>query len=110
MDSLRFHLDESVPHAIATGLRSRGIDVTTTAEAGLRSAADFQQLAFASSKGRVLVTRDADFLRLDRQGAPHAGIAYWQPQSRDVGRAVLSLVLLWRTCSRADLAGQVEYL
>ena len=34
--TMRFHLDEHVPHAIAEGLRRRGIDVTTTVEAGLR--------------------------------------------------------------------------
>ena len=32
---IRFHLDENVSNAIADGLRQRGIDVTTTSEAGL---------------------------------------------------------------------------
>ena len=38
--TMRFHLDEHVPHAIAEGLRRRGIDVTTTVEAGLRGTSD----------------------------------------------------------------------
>src|SRR5205809_5854404 len=33
--TMRFHLDEHLPHAIAEGLRRHGIDVTTTVEAGL---------------------------------------------------------------------------
>ena len=33
---LSFHLDEHMHPAIAAGLRRRGIDVTTTFEAGLR--------------------------------------------------------------------------
>jgi hypothetical protein len=39
-NEVRFHLDEHVPPAIAEGLRRRRIDVTTTADAGLRGADD----------------------------------------------------------------------
>jgi hypothetical protein len=35
-----FHLDEHISGALAIALRHRGIDVTTTAEAGLVGAAD----------------------------------------------------------------------
>jgi hypothetical protein len=38
--TLRFHLDEHVAGAIAAGLRRRGIDVTTAADAGLLGAED----------------------------------------------------------------------
>jgi predicted nuclease of predicted toxin-antitoxin system len=61
---IRFHLDEHVPHAIAEGLRRRGIDVTTTVEAGLRSATDDVHLAYAVEQRRVVVTNDPDFLVL----------------------------------------------
>ena len=47
--TMRFHLDEHLPHAIAEGLRRRGIDVTTTVEAGLRGASDDVHLAYACS-------------------------------------------------------------
>ena len=33
---IRFHLDEHVPTAVALGLRRRGIDVTTPADADTR--------------------------------------------------------------------------
>lgn len=33
--TIQFHLDEHMDKAIAIGLRRRGIDVTTTPEAGL---------------------------------------------------------------------------
>lgn len=61
---IRFHLDECVPGAVAEGLRRRRIDVTTTPESALISAVDRDQLAFASKEGRVLVTKDSDFLGL----------------------------------------------
>ena len=38
--TIRFHLDENCSHAIAAGLRRRGIDVTTTPEVGLLGAID----------------------------------------------------------------------
>ena len=37
---IRYHLDENVHHAVARALRLRGIDVTTTSEAGLMAAPD----------------------------------------------------------------------
>lgn len=46
---MRFHLDEHVAHAIAHGLRRRGIDVTTTVETGLLSAPDDDHLASGDS-------------------------------------------------------------
>jgi hypothetical protein len=42
---IRFHLDERVDVAIARALRRHGVDVTTTVEAGLRTASDEEQLA-----------------------------------------------------------------
>jgi predicted nuclease of predicted toxin-antitoxin system len=62
MATIRYHLDENIPAAVAEGLRRRSIDVTTTAEAGLLGATDEAQLAFARDQGRVIVTQDADLL------------------------------------------------
>jgi predicted nuclease of predicted toxin-antitoxin system len=61
---MKFHLDKNVNPAIASGLRIRGIDVTTTPEAGLRQAPDESQLEYAKAAGRVLFTHDDDFLRV----------------------------------------------
>lgn len=38
--TIRFHLDENCGNAIAEGLRRRGIDATTTHDAGLIGASD----------------------------------------------------------------------
>ncbi len=73
---IRFHLDEHVPAAIGGGLRARGVDVTTSAEAGLLGVEDLEQLAFALSENRVFVTHDTDFLSIAADGLAHAGICY----------------------------------
>jgi len=60
---LRFHLDEHVPHGVAWGLRSKGVDVTTTTDVGLVGADDEDHIEFARTEDRVIFTNDDDFLR-----------------------------------------------
>ena len=50
---MRFHLDENIDSDVALGLRIRGVDVSTTADANLFGARDEQQLEFARAAGRV---------------------------------------------------------
>ncbi len=107
---IRYHLDEHVDPAVAAGLRQRGVDVTTTVEAGLARASDEDQLAFAAAQGRVFVTRDRHFLVLDSEGIRHAGIAFWHSKRRNVGQLVLDLVLLWRAVNAEEMRERVEYL
>lgn len=107
---LRFHLDEQVPVAVAGGLRRRGVDVTTTAEAGLLSADDRDQLEHARREGRVLVTHDADFLRLHSTDLAHAGIVYGHPGDYSAGQVIRFLLFLAETLSPEEMAGKVEFL
>jgi hypothetical protein len=107
---IRYHLDEHVDPAVAEGLRRRGIDVTTTVDAGLMGATDEEQLGFATAEGRVCVTRDPDFLILHSRGIAHGGIAYWHPKRRNVGTIVLDLTLLRRVATAEEIQGRVEYL
>jgi hypothetical protein len=107
--TIRFHLDEHIHPGIADGLRRRDIDVTTTPEAGLEGADDTVHIAFAISAGRVILTHDADFLRLHRQGMPHAGIAYCH-QQRLLGDILHHLVLMWEVLDPEDMSNKVEYL
>jgi hypothetical protein len=91
-------------------LRRRGADATTTAEAGLLTATDDQQLAHALATGRVLVTQDRDILRLNSQGVPHAGVAYCDKNTRTVGQMIQGLVLIWEILTPEEIAGRVEFL
>ncbi|MGH9380412.1 MAG: DUF5615 family PIN-like protein [Thermoanaerobaculia bacterium] len=109
-DRIRFHLDEPVDLAVARALRRHGIDVTTTPESGLRTASDKHQLEFASREGRVLVTHDADFLRLAAKGNRHHGIAYCHKASRSVGQMVRSLILMYEVLAPEEIRGRVEFL
>jgi hypothetical protein len=107
---LRFHLDEHISPVLADALRHRGIDVTTTADAGLAGAGDREHLAFASKAGRVVVKHDVDFLRLHDEGLPHAGIVYWRPRTRGLGDVLRRLVLMHAALSPEEFMNRVEYL
>ena len=107
---IRFHLDEHISTSIAAGLRRRGIDVTTTVEAGLMGADDQSQLSFATSHGRVMVTHDADFLRLHAAGTSHAGIAYCLVGALTVGELLRHLVLIYDLLSVEEMENRIEFL
>jgi hypothetical protein len=110
-ERLRFHLDENVYPAIGQALRRRGVDTTTTAEAGLCQATDHQQLAFALREGRVVFTHDFDFLELASTGLEHCGIAYcyWNPRRRPT-EILAELIRLWQTFTPQQMRNRIEYL
>jgi predicted nuclease of predicted toxin-antitoxin system len=108
--TIRYHLDEHCPHAIADGLRRHGIDVTTAADAGLLRAPDEDHVAFALGEGRVIYIQDDDYLSLNARGVPHAGITYCHQHSRSIGEVIRSLVLIWEVYEPHEIANRVEYL
>jgi predicted nuclease of predicted toxin-antitoxin system len=109
-ERIRFHLDESADADIATGSRRLGIDVTTTWEVGLSGQMDLMQLDFARHEQRVIVTHDADFLRLAMQRADHGGIAYCRPSARTIGDIIRSLRLIHEVLEPDEMIGHIEYL
>ena len=109
-EKIKFHLDESVSNAIANGLRKRGIDVTTSPEAGLRGESDLEQLAFALSQQRVIFTFDDDFLTLASTGIEHSGIIYARQQRQSIGTIISNLVLVWECLEPEYMYGRIEFL
>jgi hypothetical protein len=108
--AIRFHLDEACDPRVAVGLRQRGVSVTTSPDCGLLGAPDEAHLGHALGQVRVILTHDADFLRLHAAGAAHAGIVYCPPQARSLGELVRLLVLIWELLEPAEMHGRVEYL
>ena len=106
---IRFYLDEHVANAVARGLRVRGVDVLTVAEAGMRGAEDEEHLRLAASQGRAIFTQDDDFLRLHAQGVGHAGVIYAR-QRASVGDIVRGLVLVYQVLEPEDLVNRLEFL
>jgi len=108
--TIRFHLNEHCDPDIAAGLRRHGVDVTTTPEVGLVGATDEQQIAYALTVGRVIFTKDSDYLRLNASGKPHAGIAYCHQRTRSIGEIIDGLILIWEVYDPKEVTGRVEYI
>ena len=76
---VRLYFDRHIMARLAIDLRSRGYDVLRTEEAGLDTASDEDQLAFATGERRAIPTFNIrDFAPLHTRwlaaGQSHAGI------------------------------------
>ena len=76
---LGFFIDEDLPPAIATILRTAGISATSVVHEKRQGLSDEEQLHYAASRQLVLVTANiADYVELARQwaarGDEHAGL------------------------------------
>jgi hypothetical protein len=101
--------DEACDPRFAVGLRQRGVSVTTSADAGLLGASDEAHLAYAWNEARVILTHDADFLRLHAAGAQHAGVVYSPPQARSLGELIRLLVPIWELLELGEMRCRVEF-
>lgn len=109
-EPIRFYADQHYPIAVIRGLHRHRIDVLTAQEAGKCGYTDEQQLNFATSQGRVLLTFDSDFLALHQSGISHAGIA-WCPQLKyEIGQLIQALLLLHGVVDAGSMRNHVEYL
>ena len=76
---MKLYLDENLPPTLAVVLRSRGYDVVSAHEVGMRGKTDEEQLEYAAAQGRVLLTFNARHFaplakRYFEQGREHPGI------------------------------------
>jgi predicted nuclease of predicted toxin-antitoxin system len=108
---VRFLIDEHIDHSIATALKLRGFNTLTFTDANLYGADDAKEiLPFALQENRVLVTRDSDFLVLDANGGPHAGIVHWHGKKRNVKEAISYLLQLARKETAESMSGQILFI
>lgn len=104
-----YYVDEHIAKVVVSGLRRRGGDVLTVAEAGLAGATDEVHLARARAEGRVLFTRDDDFLRLHADDSDHAGIVYAR-RGTSIGDIIRGLMLIHQVLDPDEMHGHVEFL
>jgi predicted nuclease of predicted toxin-antitoxin system len=107
---VRFYFDEHLAGLTVAALRTRGVDVLTADEAGTRTDPDDDQLRYATTAGRVVVTHDSDYLTLaadfQARGEPFAGVVYALPVRYSQNPALLAndLYILFRVLTADDLA------
>ena len=112
--TIAYYMDEHVAGAITRGLRRQAIDVLTIQDDNLMSADDPVILDRATALGRIVFTRDKDFLREAQQrqavGQPFAGVVYAHQQRPGIGRCIADLELIAKVYDPIDMANKVEYL
>ena len=107
------YMDTCVQSAITNGLRARGVNVLTTQEDGHAETPDPLVLDRAGELGRVVFTRDADFLRegvrRQRAGIPFAGVIYAH-QRVTIGRCIEVLREIAETRSEEEVVNSVTHV
>jgi predicted nuclease of predicted toxin-antitoxin system len=76
---MKYYVDEDISPKITDILRKNQIDAVSTHEVNMAQSSDREQLEYAASEGRALVTRNRDdFIRLTVQFfnelRPHCGV------------------------------------
>lgn len=110
------YLDEDTQSdALIAALRSRGINLLTTSEAGMTKRADDDQLRFAASVKRVIITSNiADFARLHAQwlkaGLGHNGIILIHQQKWGPGELARRIIRLLADPPGKDMRNRIEFL
>ena len=113
---VRLYFDRHIMTRLAIDLRGHGYDVLTTEEAGKDTASDEEQLAFATSENRSLLTFNIrDFAPLHEQwqtaGRPHAGIIVSQQLgSREYGLLLQRMLRLLNQLTREEMIDNFVHL
>lgn len=113
MAAVRIYTDESVPVAIAAGLRLRGVDAWSARAAARLGLTDREQLEYASGEQAVIFTHDPDFLALahELQGVQdHWGIIYVPEQKLSIGACIRGLLDYALLLEADDMRNRVEFL
>ena len=113
---VRLYFDRHIMTRLAVELRGRGYDVLTTEEAGKDTAADAEQLAFATAGNRAILTfniRDFAPLHEAWQAAQrsHAGIIVSQQLgSRQYGLLLQRMLRLLNHFTAEEMVGNLVHL
>jgi predicted nuclease of predicted toxin-antitoxin system len=107
------YLDEDVNILIAELLRVRGFDVTTARDEGQLRASDAEQLAYAVSQERTLITHNRlDFEELVQSyfdsGQTHYGVIFAVRRSpQEIARR---LMVILNQVTSEEMQNQVRYI
>ena len=113
---IRLYVDEdAMARALVSGLRARGVDVTTVLDAGMSEQNDRAQLEYAIQYGRVLYTFNVgDFCHLHAQymaqDKNHAGIIVVFRQRYSVGAQIRRLLQLISMKSAEEMRNNLQFL
>ena len=107
-------MDHNVPAAITNGLRLKGVDVITAFEDGHHTVSDPALMDRATALGRVIFTRDDDFLReaqrRERSGIAFSGVIYAHQLRVSIGRCISDIEIITQAGELDDIRNGVQHL
>ncbi len=107
-------MDQHVSNAITKALRSRNVNVLTAYEDGTSEWDDYALLDRASALGRVLFSRDADFLaettQRQRTNRSFSGVVYARQLHVPIGTCISDLEIIALTGEPHDSHNRLIYL
>ena len=110
---IELYLDQDVDVLVANLVRARGFQATTTQEAGQINNSDAEQLAYAVSQQKTLLTHNrVDFERLAQQyfaaGQTHYGIIIAVRRSPyEIARRLLTIL---NSVTADEMENQLRYI
>lgn len=113
---IKLYLDENIYWDLAKAIRQRGFDAISAAEAGMLEKSDPEQLEYAASQNRAILTFNmGDFDRLCEEwwseGREHAGIIITQPMTRgQFGELLRRVLKLLNQVAADEMRNQLIYL
>lgn len=116
MGDVLLYIDEDAGEdAVVKGLRARGIDIVTTAEAHQLGATDPDQLATAIKLRRAIYTFNVgDFAQLHigtiEQGLEHTGIIVIPDQRLSPGEKIRRVAEFVKSLTAEAMLNRMEYL
>jgi hypothetical protein len=107
-------MDHNVARAVTAGLRLRGVDVLAAHEDGASDMADSDLLDRATELGRVLFTRDDDFLAMaalrQKVGIGFKGVIYAHQMRVPIGKCIEDLEIIAKCGVAEDFENDIQFL
>jgi len=111
MPKIRLYLDENISYSVSEGLKRREIEACSAKEANNLGISDEKQLEFAIKQKAVLVTNDADFLRMvKKRNLAHFGIIYFDQDKYGIGEIIRKIEELTTILEPEDFTNRIEFL
>ncbi len=113
---MSLYIDEdAMSRAFVQGLRARGVDAITVLDCGMEGKSDPEQLAYASSLGRVIYTYNVgDYCQLHTEylaeGKDHAGMIVVNRQRYSVGEQLKRSLNLIHQTTAEEMRNTLHFL
>jgi len=108
---MKIYADENIEKSIIEGLRRRKMEIVSAGELGFSGKPDEFHIKKASEMRAVILTHDADFLRIaNSPRVNHCGIIYSHPRNVSHGQCIRGVELITSILTDKEMENHIEFL